>query len=121
MARQSSHSSTTLIATCTVSFEGFGECNGVHSRLNLLRRSAARAAKGGVQLVCFPGGYLFCRTDLEVLKLRKQLEHVSKDLGVTIAVGVDRAKKSIMNAEDAEDKDILEKRLSKLIRTYQLP
>lgn len=118
MARQSSHSSPTLIATCTVSFEGFGECNGVHSRLNLLRRSAARAAKGGVQLVCFPGGYLFCRTDLEVLKLRKQLEHVSKDLGVTIAVGVDRAKKSIMNAED---KEILEKKLTKLIRTYQLP
>lgn len=118
MARQSFPSSAALVATCTVSFEGFGERAGMSDRLALLRECCARAADRSVRLVCFPGGYLFCRSEAEILELRKQLEHLSAELSVTVAVGVDTAKKSIDKAEGTEDSDRIR---SKLIREYRLP
>lgn len=118
MAKKSLPSSTALVATCTVSYDGFGKHAGMNDRISLLRECCARVADHSVRLVCFPGGYLFCRNEREILELRKKLEHLSAELSVTIAVGVDMAKKSIDKAGGTEDSDRIRK---KLIREYRLP
>lgn len=118
MARLSSASSPPVIATCTASFEGFETSAGTKGRLALLRESAARAVKRGASLVCFPGGFLFSRTEAGITELQKQVEKTSKELSVILAVGVDAAKKSITRAEE---KEVLDDPLNKLVREYGLP
>jgi hypothetical protein len=78
------------IAAGTVSREGYGETQeeAINNRLEACGRVLEKASEQGVDLVCFPGGYLWASTKRRKERLAEDLVKKAKEHKIAIAVGI---------------------------------
>jgi hypothetical protein len=80
------------LATCTVSYDGYGETGGSKYRLSLLEDSVKKAKIKKVKLICFPGGYLFGSSKQHLEKLAEEVGRLANQNKISIVTGVNLKK-----------------------------
>ena len=91
------------LATCTVSYEGFGTIKGTEKRLEIFLKVLEQLKTHDIQLVCFPGGYLFAKSRGNLDNLANAIFDYSTEHGISVAVGIDQFEK---NPDDNWDEAI---------------
>jgi hypothetical protein len=78
-----------IVATCTVTLDGYADPKGTARRMTLLSDAAFKLSKSGVKLFSLPGGYLFAPSGTDLHKLEKQVKDLAINAGIDLLVGID--------------------------------
>jgi hypothetical protein len=102
------------LANCTVSYDGYNEIGGTEERLNLLEYSVKKAREMNVDIICFPGGYLFGSSEKHLKELAKKISRLADENKIAIVTGVNLKEKD-------EIKDDIEKTQSSSFAVCKVP